>query len=147
MSGIYTITHPKVKGGYVGQAVSFDRRWDEHRNDLANRTHGNYRLQEIADRYGVKSLKFKVLEECDRGALDHLELKYIAHQGTWNIRPNQQQAKSALSKGKAKSSKHLFSGWIRFLFVMGCGWLVAQLLGWAGAVIGIVMGFIVVGVS
>lgn len=143
--GIYSVTHPKVSGTYVGQAVNINRRWEEHRGDLASQSHGNYRLQEIADRYGVKGFRFKVLEECDRAALDHVELKYIAEMGTWNIRPNQQQAKGAL--GKSKSSKHLFPGWVRFLFVMGCGWLVAQFLGWMGAMVGIVLGFLVVGVS
>jgi hypothetical protein len=55
--------------------------------------------------------------------------------------------KGAKVGGKAKSSKRLFPGWIRFLIVMGCGWLVAQVLGWLGAIVGIVLGFIVVGVS
>lgn len=147
ISGIYSITHPKVKGSYVGQAVNFERRWEQHRDDLRNQTHANYKLQEIADRYGVRGFRFKILEECDRKALDHVELSWIAKQGVWNIRPNQQQAKAGLSKGKSKSSKHLFPGWIRFLFVMGCGWLVSQVLGWMGAVIGIVLGFMAIGVS
>jgi group I intron endonuclease len=145
--GIYAITHPKAKGAYVGQAANFERRWERHRDDLANQSHCNDKLQEIADRYGIKGFRFKVLEECDRGALDHLEMKWIASQGTWNIRPNQQQAKAALGKGRTMHSSYLFPGWIRFLFVMGCGWLVAQFFGWMGAVVGIVLGFIVVGVS
>jgi hypothetical protein len=131
----------------VGQAVNFERRWEQHRNDLRTQAHANYKLQEIADRHGVKSLRFKVLEECDRAALDHVEVTWIAKQGTWNIRPNQLQAKASLSKEKAKSSNHLFPGWIRFLFVMGCGWLMAQFFGWVGAIVGIVLGFIVIGVS
>jgi group I intron endonuclease len=146
-SGIYLITHSKRKGCYVGQAVNFDRRWERHRDELDNGSHHNHNLQKLADDYGVKSLRFKVLEECDRGALDHLETKWIAKQGSWNVRPNQAQCKTALSKGKPKTKHHLFPGWIRFLFVMGCGWLVANLFGWMGAVVGIVMGFIVVGIG
>lgn len=145
-TGIYSITHPKVKGCYVGQAGTFDRRWREHKNDLVANTHDNYHLQSIVKRYGVNGLQFKVLEECDRPALNHEELKWIASQGTWNLRPNQQQAKAALgngnSGGKAKKKFRLSSG-VKFLFLMGCGALGFAVLGVIGFWICVVLGAIV----
>lgn len=136
-SGIYAITHPRIKGSYVGQATNFDRRWEEHRDDLANGSHHNHHLQKIAAAHGVKSLKFKVLEECDRSALDHEEMKWIAAQGTWNIRPNQQQAKAALGKGRAKKRIRVSSG-IKFLFWAACGvmgYLLFGVIGFWGCVV------------
>jgi group I intron endonuclease len=147
-SGIYSITHPKVNGCYVGQTTKFDRRWVQHRDDLAEGNHDNHWLQDIADHHGVKGFKFAILEECDRAALDHLENKWIAERGTWNIRPSQEQAKKAISKGvKTTGKQRLFPASIRFLFVMACGWLVFQFFGWAGAVVGIFLGFVAAGVG
>ena len=117
-SGIYVITHPKAKGSYVGKAANFDRRWGQHLDDLRAGEHCNHNLQKIANTYGVQSLRFKVLEECDRGALAHEEKKWIAKMGTWNIRPSQQQAKAALKKGKKKLK--IPSG-IKFIFWAMCG--------------------------
>lgn len=61
-SGIYCITHVETGNLYVGSAVKFRRRFNEHRLDLRNKKHGNPRLQNIFNKYGLESLLFSILE-------------------------------------------------------------------------------------
>jgi predicted GIY-YIG superfamily endonuclease len=133
VSGIYIITNGKKSGGYVGQTSrQFNRRWDEHKEDLLTGTHVNYRLQQLVDSYstraqGVRALRFKILEKCDRSDLDRRELVWITKLGTWNISPNQVQSKAQLL-GESKKRQHFFPWWIRLGAAIGAG-----LLGWHGA--------------
>jgi hypothetical protein len=68
-SGIY-----KIKLGprrYVGQARDIKRRWEQHRQDLADRCHHNKDLQRIYNQ-GYRP-KFSIVCHCPRWQLDALE--------------------------------------------------------------------------
>jgi group I intron endonuclease len=60
--GIYLITHKESGKRYIGSAVRFDRRWNQHRHYLSKNTHCNNHLQNIYDKYGINSLIFSVVE-------------------------------------------------------------------------------------
>jgi hypothetical protein len=151
MSGIYIITCGKQSGGYVGRTSrAFEQRWAEHRADLINGNHQNDALSSIVDSYatrdrGVKALRFKILEECDRSNLAMRELVWIAKSGTWNECPTQAQAKRLLSTTakpkKGKRSEPLFPWWVQLGAAIAAGMLGYSRAGSIGAIVG--MGLVV----
>jgi group I intron endonuclease len=58
-AGIYTITNTVNGKQYVGSSVNVERRWKEHKSTLRNGTHGNSKLRNAANKYGIDSLKFE----------------------------------------------------------------------------------------
>lgn len=68
-SGIYLIKLGPRR--YVGQARDFDRRWEQHSQDLADNCHHNKDLQGIYNQ--GRRPKFTVLVYCPRWQLDALE--------------------------------------------------------------------------
>jgi len=72
-SGIYIIRNLKNGKFYIGQAVNFHTRWQEHRRTLRLNTHHNIHLQAAWNKYGEKSFKFMVLEYCSIDKLDERE--------------------------------------------------------------------------
>lgn len=73
--GIYRID---VNGYvYIGSSIHLLRRWRDHKRSLRLHTHTNKRLQRIYDKYGLDSIKFKVLETCDKKYLLEVEQHYL----------------------------------------------------------------------
>jgi group I intron endonuclease len=66
LPGIYKISLPDVtKLIYIGSAAkSIRKRWRVHLNDLVKKRHGNDRLQNTANKYGLDKLRFEILETC-----------------------------------------------------------------------------------
>jgi predicted GIY-YIG superfamily endonuclease len=147
MSGIYIITTASKSGGYVGRTSrAFEQRWSEHRADLLNGNHQNDALQNLVNSYatrdrGVKALRFKVLEKCNRSNLAMRELAWIAKSGTWNERPTQAQAKRRLSTAakpkKEKRSKPLIPWWVQLGAAIAAGLLGWSRAGIVGAIVGV----------
>lgn len=65
-TGVYAITNNVNGKRYVGStAVSFTKRWRDHRRDLSRGTHDNSRLQRAWDKYGASAFEFIVLCVCE----------------------------------------------------------------------------------
>jgi predicted GIY-YIG superfamily endonuclease len=147
MSGIYIITCSKQSGGYVGKTSrAFEQRWAEHKADLLNGNHQNDALQGLVNSFptpdrGVKALRFKELEQCNRSDLAMRELVWIARLGTWNECPTQAQAKRQLSAAakpeKGKRSEPLFPWWVQLGAAIAAGMIGWSRAGTVGAIVGV----------
>jgi len=69
--------------GYFGQSKDISSRWDQHKRQLANKTHPNKHLQNYVNKYGLDSLIFKVIEEVPAAELDAAEKRVIARDETF----------------------------------------------------------------
>lgn len=74
VSGIYRID---LGNGYfyIGSAVDLGRREREHHRDLRSIKHGNVKMQNCWNKYGV--FQFAVLEKCDKDFLLQREQSYL----------------------------------------------------------------------
>lgn len=93
ISCIYTITNIINNKIYVGFAIEFQERILRHVSFLRNNKHHNLHLQNAWNKYGEKSFKFEILEECDRDLLASQENYWCNMLNThnrrygYNIRP------------------------------------------------------------
>lgn len=74
--GIYAITSPSGKQ-YIGQALSFKRRWWEHRRDLRTGKHHCKGLQHAYCKYGESALVFSVIAMVPAAELNSFEQQEI----------------------------------------------------------------------
>lgn len=65
MGYIYKISNNIDDRVYIGSTINLNKRWNEHRKDLSNNRHQNIHLQRFANKYGLDSLKFDILELVD----------------------------------------------------------------------------------
>lgn len=65
MMGIYQIKSLKTNKVYVGLSVDIERRWEGHRQQFVDGTHGGYDMLMEFRRYGMDNFVFTVLEETD----------------------------------------------------------------------------------
>jgi len=78
MPGIYRIRNLQNQKSYVGQAaLSFEKRFKEHRHFLRHGKHHSKHLQRAWDHYGEGGFAFEVIEEIRRGRLSEEEFKTI----------------------------------------------------------------------
>ena len=77
MIGVYKITNINNGKVYVGESINIEKRWDEHKEDLENNNHHNYKLQEDYNTYGEDNFKFEVLEEIDANNLELIMQKCL----------------------------------------------------------------------
>src|SRR3990172_8173826 len=61
-SGIYLITCKANQRKYVGSAVNFRKRFNEHTYDLVKGVHHNPPLQRCWNKYGAANFVFSILE-------------------------------------------------------------------------------------
>jgi len=122
--GIYTITSPSG-GQYVGSALSFERRWRDHRSDLRCGKHHNEPLQKAFIKYGESGLVFTKLLCCapqdllmyEQMAIDTLDPKYnicriagsplgVKHSPETNAKNSaRQKGRPGYNKGKTYSEE------------------------------------------
>lgn len=76
-SGIYLIANIKNGKVYIGQAVSFRKRWNDHKRKLNIQCHCNKHLQAAWNKYGEKAFKFRVLEFCSVDQLNEREQHFL----------------------------------------------------------------------
>lgn len=61
--GVYRIVAEETGECYVGATIStFYQRWSQHLHDLRRGIHGNVKLQDAANKYGIENLILEVLE-------------------------------------------------------------------------------------
>jgi len=77
MGHVYKISNSVDDRVYIGSTVNLNRRWLEHRRDLSNNRHGNAHLQNFVNKYGLNSLIFEILDECDNSNLLTREQYYL----------------------------------------------------------------------
>lgn len=70
MRGIYKITNKFNGKVYVGESLNIERRWEEHKKDLNNKTHHSYKLQKDYNKYGEEAFEFKVIATLDKDISD-----------------------------------------------------------------------------
>lgn len=76
-TGIYVIIN-RVNGKiYVGSAVSFRRRWKQHRRQLDRGTHHSAKLQNAWNKHGGDAFSFTVERWCDKHELLRFEQDVI----------------------------------------------------------------------
>jgi group I intron endonuclease len=61
-SAIYSIKNTLTDKFYIGSAINFDSRKNQHLSQLRNNTHGNFKLQKSFNKYGESSFLFNILE-------------------------------------------------------------------------------------
>ncbi len=77
-TGIYKIQSKiKPEKVYLGSAINIDRRWGEHLRRLRGKRHGNSRLQNHCNKYGVNDLQFSVVLECSKTDLIVIEQQFL----------------------------------------------------------------------
>jgi group I intron endonuclease len=92
LPGIYKISLPEVTELiYIGSAAqSIRKRWRVHLNDLVKKRHGNDRLQNTVNKYGLDKLRFEILEICSAEVTIEREQFWIEQhewQQLFNINP------------------------------------------------------------
>lgn len=76
-SGIYIIKNAIDSRVYIGSAVNLAVRKGTHFSQLRNNKHHNSHLQNFANKYGINSLIFDVLEFCEKTVLLEREQYYF----------------------------------------------------------------------
>lgn len=77
-SGIYELrSQIKPHMVYVGSSINVFKRYSRHMYELRRGTHSNQHLLRHAKKYGVKDLKFQLLEFCSIDILIEHEQNYI----------------------------------------------------------------------
>lgn len=83
-SGVYLLTNSKSGKTYVGSAMHFRYRWNQHRSYLSRGTHANPMLQRAWNKYGRSVFSFRPLLVCapkdllfyEQRAIDALKPEY-----------------------------------------------------------------------
>lgn len=80
MKYIYQILNNLNGHCYIGQTNNYQRRFNQHKNDLKKGKHDNPYLQKAYDKYGPEAFSFNILyqEDCDQDRLNQLEEEYIS---------------------------------------------------------------------
>ena len=82
ISGIYKIQSTiKPERYYIGSAVNINNRWKHHISELKLNKHGNKKLQNHVNKYGINDLQFHIVENCDKEKLIQYEQIFI---DKWN---------------------------------------------------------------
>ena len=117
-AGVYQIVHIATGRRYVGQAKNVNRRWREHRRDLAKGGHTSLHLQRAWIKYGPDAFQFTLLHSCNEIMLDELEQHELDAGAVFNVlkyarsprgvarRDETKQRISAALRGKEKSAAH-----------------------------------------
>lgn len=85
ISGIYKIINIETKDFYVGSSKNILKRWWKHKYELNKNIHHSIILQRAWNKYGSKSFKFEIIEECDPNILLIKEQVYLDDNPTYNV--------------------------------------------------------------
>lgn len=77
--GIYSILNLENGKIYVGQSIDIFPRFKRHLYLLRNNKHPNNHLQKAFNKYGEKSFKFNILENCSKKQLNNNEQWWIKY--------------------------------------------------------------------
>lgn len=103
-SGIYKIINFINKKFYIGSASNLYKRYKEHKSSLLRGDHHNNQLQRFSNKYGIKNLKFVIIEYCNLNQLEYREQYYVDS----NIKTimNETLVVGAVNRGRKLSTKH-----------------------------------------
>ena len=62
-AAVYKIQNTKTGQTYIGQTTAYRRRWHEHKYALRRNKHGNPKLQEDCNKYGLDAFEFEIIKE------------------------------------------------------------------------------------
>jgi len=84
ISGIYKIqSKRKPERIYIGSSVNIEARKNKHFHYLKTHTHGNNKLQNHYNKYGISDLEFSLIVGCDADCLIAFEQFYIDSLDPW----------------------------------------------------------------
>lgn len=84
ISGIYKIqSKSKPERIYIGSAINFKIRFNNHKSTLKNNIHRSIKLQRHYNKYGSDDLIYSILEYCDKCDLIKREQFYINLFNPW----------------------------------------------------------------
>jgi group I intron endonuclease len=98
LTGIYEIVNLVNGKRYIGSAVSFPNRWNEHKRSLKKGNHHSISLQRAWKKYGGSSFAFREIVRCQRLDLIRIEQIYLD-----DLRPEYNVCKTA---GSTLGYKH-----------------------------------------
>lgn len=81
---IYRITCTENNKVYIGQTKNKRKRIDEHKYDLRHNIHHSIYMQRAFNKYGEKSFKFEIIEECSEFDVDEKECYWIKKYNSTN---------------------------------------------------------------
>ena len=97
MIGIYKITNNINGKIYVGQSISIERRWREHKTEYLNPKNSAYNcaLYQAIRKYNINNFSFEVLEQCSEEKLNEREVYWIdfynSYRTGYNMTPGGEQ--------------------------------------------------------
>jgi len=111
-TGIYKILNIQTQDFYIGSAVHFYNRKSKHIGTLRENKHRNKHLQNAFNKYGEKSFKVFLIEECTKENLQVREQYYIESlkphynirtvvEGRWNFN-HSEDTKERIKAGVSK---------------------------------------------
>lgn len=87
-TGIYEILNTDNGKRYIGSAVNFIQRWNNHRSDLRQNKHHNRHLQSAWNKHGETIFKFSPILVCEKSMLLFYEQCIInGYKPKYNISP------------------------------------------------------------
>lgn len=116
MSGIYTITNLIDGKMYVGFAIVFNTRKNDHWDKLRKNKHKNIHLQRAWNKYGEENFVFEILEECENKFLTSQEHYWATILNThnreygYNLRPTNPFGKTIVPKEMRDKMSKLYKG-------------------------------------
>lgn len=76
-SGVYEVLNTASNKRYIGSAVDFSKRWNQHRHALRNGQHHSPKLQHAWNKYGEEAFKFLPILVCQKGMLAFYEQQLL----------------------------------------------------------------------
>ena len=101
---IYKITCTETNKVYIGQTKNKRKRIDEHKYDLRHNIHHSVYMQRAFNKYGEKSFRFEVIEECSQNDVDNRECFWIKFYNSTNKKYGY-NSESGGNKNKTLSSE------------------------------------------
>jgi group I intron endonuclease len=102
-TGIYHITNNKTSKVYIGSSVDIDIRINSHFSSLKAGVHGNKKLQEDFNTYGIDNFSSDILMICPEDFLIEMENHFIfKFDNTYNVRKAHVGRYKRVKKSKVK---------------------------------------------
>tara|TARA_B100001057_G_C22500877_1_gene813973 strand:+ start:35 stop:754 length:720 start_codon:yes stop_codon:yes gene_type:complete len=108
-SGVYKIHCVGNNRDYIGSAVKHLNRWSSHRYMLEKGSHFNRHLQNAYKKYGKKSFKYSLIEECVEGKLVEREQYWIDNFDFKNLMNSSPTASTSIGFKHSNETKKILS--------------------------------------
>lgn len=102
--GIYSLYWKNIDLVYIGQSSNIEVRYEEHKRKLRNKTHTNYKVQNMYNLYGIPEIQ--ILEVCTHDSLNHKEILWTNEFDSLNKGLNIVEPGKAAFGTRSPSSKY-----------------------------------------